>query len=96
MLEAMAAGRPVVATNVGGARDLISHGENGLLARPDDVESLAEGLKRMLGDATQREIMAEKARFRARSFDFPQIAKRYIALYEEILASYGRETREGL
>ena len=48
--QALAAGRPVVATNVGGIPDLVSDGKNGTLAQPDDVESLVDAIDRLRSD----------------------------------------------
>ena len=51
LLEAMAAQAPVVATAVGGNREVITSGENGLLAPPNDADALAEALRRVLDDS---------------------------------------------
>ncbi len=62
VLEAMAAGRPVVASSVGGVPDLITHGETGLLFTPGDVAALAGHLARLAGDAQERERLGRQAR----------------------------------
>jgi glycosyltransferase involved in cell wall biosynthesis len=64
--EAMAHGRPVVASAVGGLLDLVAHGETGLLVPPGDVAGLREALGWLLGDADLRRRMGEAARQRAR------------------------------
>ena len=53
LLEAMAAGRPVVATNVGGTPELVTEGETGLLVPPSDASRLAEALIALLGDRSR-------------------------------------------
>lgn len=70
MLEAMASGAPVVATDVGGVRDLVHDGETGLLVPPDDVPALARALVRVLRDDELAErlrragrALAEEPRF---------------------------------
>ena len=64
--EAMAHGKPVVASAVGGLLDLVAHGETGLLVPPGDTDGLREALHWLLGDAELRRRMGEAARERAR------------------------------
>src|SRR5205823_4998663 len=64
--EAMAHGRPVVASAVGGLRDLVVDGETGLLVPPGDVAALRKALERLLGDADLRARLGAAARERAR------------------------------
>ncbi len=64
MLEAQAAGLPVVATRVGGIPQVIREGVNGLLAEPDDVASLVTALKPLLADAALARRMGEAGRRR--------------------------------
>ena len=63
-LEAMAAGRPVVASAVGGLRDLVVDGQTGLLVPPGDVTALRAALERLLGDADLRARLGRAARDR--------------------------------
>jgi glycosyltransferase involved in cell wall biosynthesis len=64
-LEAMAHGRPVVATRVGGLRDLVVDGETGLLVPPRDVEALRAALERLLADPELRRRLGAAGRTRA-------------------------------
>ncbi|MFN2468632.1 MAG: glycosyltransferase family 4 protein [Gaiellaceae bacterium] len=64
--EAMAHGRPVVASAVGGLLDLVDHGVTGLLVPPGDVAALRDALRRLLGDAALRARLGAAARERAR------------------------------
>jgi glycosyltransferase involved in cell wall biosynthesis len=64
----MAHGRPVVASAVGGLRNLVVDGETGLLVRPGDVAGLRAALERLLGDGELRSHMGAAARERAREF----------------------------
>jgi glycosyltransferase involved in cell wall biosynthesis len=66
-LEAMAHGRPVVASAVGGLRDLVVDGETGLLVPPGDVPLLRAALERLLGDRELRERLGRAGRERARA-----------------------------
>jgi glycosyltransferase involved in cell wall biosynthesis len=61
IVEAMAAGVPVVASNIGGIPEAIRHEETGLLCPPGDVRALADALSRMLGDAALRRRVASSA-----------------------------------
>jgi glycosyltransferase involved in cell wall biosynthesis len=64
-LEAMAHGRPVVASGVGGLLDLVVNGETGVLVEPGNVAALRAGLERLLADRELRRRMGEAARRRA-------------------------------
>lgn len=66
VIEAMAAGLPVVTTPVGGIPELIEDGETGLLFPPGDVETLAEKIEFLLNDKDARINIGEKARKKAR------------------------------
>jgi glycosyltransferase involved in cell wall biosynthesis len=61
VLEAMAAGVPVVCTDVPGCRDLIRHGETGWLVRPGDPAAIARGLKMALTDEPSSRRMGRAA-----------------------------------
>jgi glycosyltransferase involved in cell wall biosynthesis len=63
-IEALAAGRPVVATAVGGVPDVVSHGRDGLLAEVGDVDGLAAALGRLAADPELRHRMGEAGRER--------------------------------
>jgi glycogen(starch) synthase len=65
--EAMAHGRPVVASAVGGLLDLVADEETGLLVPPGDVGALRAALERLLGDAALRRRLGEAGRERARA-----------------------------
>jgi glycosyltransferase involved in cell wall biosynthesis len=87
ILEAMAAALPVVATRVGGVPEVVADAETGLLVEPEDVDGLAGALDRLARDAALRERLgrAGAARIAAR-FDARTVARRMVALYEELLA----------
>jgi glycosyltransferase involved in cell wall biosynthesis len=82
VVEAMAAGLPVVASAVGGVPEAIVDGVTGMLVRPDDADALASALAAVLGDRSSRERMAGAARARAEAqFSWDVIATRLAALY---------------
>jgi glycosyltransferase involved in cell wall biosynthesis len=62
IIEAMAAGKPVVATDVGGVRSLVADGETGFLVPPRDPDALASACLRLLGDPAACERMGAAAR----------------------------------
>jgi glycosyltransferase involved in cell wall biosynthesis len=85
--EAMAYGRPVVASAVGGLLDLVVDGETGLQVPPRDVGALRAGLQRLLGDRELRQRLGAAARERIRErFTWPAVTEATIAAYEEALA----------
>jgi glycosyltransferase involved in cell wall biosynthesis len=86
-LEAMARGRPVVATSVGGLAEVVTPGECGLLVPPDDADALAAALERLIGDpefATR--LGAAGARRVEERFVADSMIASYEILYREILA----------
>jgi glycosyltransferase involved in cell wall biosynthesis len=62
ILEAMAMGKPVVATGVGGNTELVLEGENGFLVPPEDPEALAGRIELLLSDPSRRRTMGETGR----------------------------------
>lgn len=82
ILEAMAQGKPVVATAVGGTPELVVDGETGLLVPPGDVDALADALAQLLGDPGQRRRMGDAGRVRAeREFSLAASTRRVLSLY---------------
>jgi len=75
LLEGMAAGRPVVATNVGHVASIVDDGVEGFLVTPGDVLSLAERLLRLLSDPELAAGMGRAARARAASHDVRVVAR---------------------
>jgi glycosyltransferase involved in cell wall biosynthesis len=91
LLEAAAAGRPIVTTDVPGCREVVKHGDNGLLVPVRDSLSLAAALERLLQDAGERARMGRRGRERAeREFATSVVNARVIALYEAMLRSRRR------
>lgn len=87
VLEAMAAGKPVVATCFGGAREAIVDGETGYIVNPFDIAALSDKLLRLLTDEDQRRQMGSLGRDRlAQHFSLDHQVQRMLALYERALA----------
>jgi glycosyltransferase involved in cell wall biosynthesis len=84
--EAMAHGRPVVAGDVGGLRDLVVNEETGLLVPPGDVAALREALTRLVGDAELRRRFGEAGRARiAELFTWERFSDDTLQAYEDAL-----------
>jgi glycosyltransferase involved in cell wall biosynthesis len=95
LLEAMAAGKPVIATRVGAIPRLIMNGTTGLLIEPGDVNALTKAILRLLEDRDFASRLGEKGRDRvAQHFSAQQMAKNYIGTYEQVLANRGDRTRK--
>lgn len=85
-LEAMAAGRPVVATRVGGLAEAVIHEETGLLVPPEDPAALAESLARSIGDLALRERLGAAGPARiTKTYSPPAMVDAYERLYSELI-----------
>lgn len=84
-LEAMAAGLPIVATDVPGNQDIIQHGNNGYLVEKNSPIALAEGIKNILSDENLKEKMANASFKIAEKYSWENISKQYLRLYETII-----------
>lgn len=94
VLEYMAAGLPVVATDVGGIGEAVLEGETGYLVPPGDPEALAERIVSLLIDPARARRLGEMGRERAsRSFSPGALLSRTAALYERLLAESGASRR---
>jgi phosphatidylinositol alpha-mannosyltransferase len=94
LLEAMAAGRPIVASNIAGYRDVLRDGREGLLVPPKDAEALASALLRLIGDAELRCQLGQAGLERAVDYSWSVVASRVLAVYEETRAAFvPRRTR---
>jgi phosphatidylinositol alpha-1,6-mannosyltransferase len=86
LFEAMAAGRPIVATSVGGVSEVVVHGRTGLLVEPGVPTALASAVNELLDSqpAAQR-IGALASRLVRRKFDWRQVARRYASVLIEVV-----------
>jgi glycosyltransferase involved in cell wall biosynthesis len=89
-LEAMAMGKPVVASNAGGLPEAVAHGETGLVTRAGDAHGLAEAVIALLRDRERARRMGAEGRQRARAlFDRPRVVERVLEVYDEVLRRPG-------
>jgi glycosyltransferase involved in cell wall biosynthesis len=90
-IEAMASGRPVVATRHGGLSDVVEHGETGFLVKPGSSRELAEAIITLLEDRKLREKMGSKARSVAvEKYSWDKVAQRILRVYEYVVESRER------
>lgn len=91
ILEAMASGLPVVATRVGGADEMVSEGETGLLVPAKDSREMANALRTILRDQSRRQAMGAAARARVEAeFSLAGMIERYDGLYHDLARPRGR------
>jgi glycosyltransferase involved in cell wall biosynthesis len=84
--EAMALGRPVVATRVPGPAGVIEHGRDGLLVPPRDPRAMADAILALLADPARATAMGEAARARASEYCDERMAERFAAMLAEVTA----------
>ncbi len=88
LLEAMASGLPLIATDTGGNRELVAPGRNGLLVPPGDSAALGEAIRRVATKGDLRRQMAESARADAvGGFSLDGMVENYWRVYQDALAS---------
>ena len=87
LLEAMAVGKPIVATNIAGYAGVVTHGEDGLLVPPQDENSLAQALLTLLNDEKLRQQMAARGKEKAKEYSWNSVARRVQDFYLKVLAT---------
>jgi glycosyltransferase involved in cell wall biosynthesis len=85
IVEAMAAGKPVVASKVGGIPDLVKHGRNGLLVKPGDVKGLSNAIERLIADKAMRNKMGNAGKSIVGDFGVEDMTQKIDALYSSLL-----------
>ena len=96
LIEAMAAGVPGVATDVGGVRDVVPDADSGIVCPFGDADALARGVIGLLSDPARREHMAGAARQTALArFQFERLAHDIDTLYRELLAQKASKEAQG-
>ena len=87
LLEAAACGLPIIATDVPGCREVVLHGENGLLVPPCNCDALADALSQLIHDPRRRAAMGRRSRELAvAEFSLNRVISETLALYQEMLA----------
>ena len=94
LLEAMAAGCPVVATAIEGFAALLTDGVDGLLVPPRDPAALATALDRVLADPPLVAALTARAAVMVQQYAWPQVAQQVLAVYERLLAARARDVTD--
>lgn len=89
LVEALAAGVPVVATDIPGYREVIRDGLDGLLVPPSDAAALASAIRRVLLEPDLASALAHAGRARAREFSWDVVVPRIEAIYERVAGRHG-------
>jgi phosphatidyl-myo-inositol alpha-mannosyltransferase len=87
LLEAMAAGTPIVASDIGGYRDVARHRVEALLVPPGDADALHRAIARVLDDRTLTEQLTEDGRMRADEYSMGRLAEQYAEVYDRVLGA---------
>jgi phosphatidyl-myo-inositol alpha-mannosyltransferase len=90
LVEAMASGRAVIASDIPGYRSVVTPGENAVVVPPDDVASLARAIADLALDPERRDLLAGKGRERSLEFSWPHVTDQIEAVYRCVL---GRRSR---
>ena len=91
LIEAMAAGTPVVASSLDGYLNVATHEVNALLCEAGDVVALGAALRRVLEDATLADRMRSAGSVRAGDFSMTRLAELYAAIYERLAAEHSTQ-----
>jgi len=86
LLEAMAVGKPVVASNIEGYASVVTHGVDGLLVPPKDGEMLAQALISLVTDESLRQQMGAKGRLKALDYSWEHVAQKILDYYVRVLS----------
>jgi len=84
VLEAMASGTPLIASNIGSLRETVSNGEDCILFKTGNADSLAEAILTLYRDLDLRREISQNALKTAAKYDWENIAEKYVSLYEDL------------
>jgi glycosyltransferase involved in cell wall biosynthesis len=94
LIESLACGTPVVASNIPGVRTVVDHGVDGLLVEPGDPGALAEAIRHLFRDDAIREQMGRRGRAKVEtSYAWAEIGARLDAIYTDVSEQLRRQTR---
>jgi len=96
LLEAMAAGTPVVASDIEGFAYVVGHQTEGLLMPRRDSDALADALLQLLGDPDRRQEMGRNGQIKAQSFDWSRVSQQVLSFYERVAGERGALAPEGM
>jgi phosphatidylinositol alpha-mannosyltransferase len=90
LAEAMAAGRPIVASDISGYRDVARNGTEAVLVPPGDATALAAGVRRLLDDPAWAKSLGDAGAKRAQEFDWDTVTDQLVAIYRGVLRNTAR------
>ncbi|MBI2773030.1 MAG: glycosyltransferase family 4 protein [Chloroflexi bacterium] len=85
LLEAMAAGRAIVASDIHGYKKVVQRNVTGLLVEPKDPDALCRAMAQLIADPALREELGRAGAQRARDFDWAHVTRQLVEVYEEVL-----------
>ena len=87
MLEAMACGLPVVASQIAGNEELVVDGKTGLLVPPESVDALSTAIKKLLPESALRYTMGQASRRRVEEYySWTRVAEGYVNIFEDFIS----------
>ena len=86
MLEALSSGLPIVATDTGGTKELVTEGKNGSIIKMKDSDDIARKIQHLIKNPELRNSMGEESRKKAESMSWQKVAQEYIELYKKIIS----------
>ena len=93
LLEAMAAGKPIVTCDIPGYRTVMADGQEGLTVPPENELYLAQALIRLLRDPAAREVMGQRGRAKAQAYAWHRVSEQVLIYYQELMGRRGRGWR---
>lgn len=94
LLEAMASGTPIVASDIVAFRAVLEDGKSGKLVKPDDPGALADGIIELLANPAEQRRLVEAGSTRVKQFDWPVLAQQIVEVYESVIGDAGSITEE--
>jgi glycosyltransferase involved in cell wall biosynthesis len=88
-LEAMAAGKAVIVTDVGGMSEIIKDGINGIVVKPKDVEGLTNAMLALIENHNLRNTLSQNAKETVRNYVWENLADQYVQVYQKVLSRGG-------
>lgn len=88
MLEALATGLPIIATDTGGSKELIEEGKNGYMIKMKDSQDIAEKIEKLINNSELKKKMGEYSRKKALELSWKNVAEKYCQLYKKVINNF--------